>query len=291
MGATILILVVLTIFLLHHVVTCASLSSVETNADESFDIFVFALTWPGSACYSLSPCSVPKGISDFTIHGLWPNKLVGKLGPFYCNAPRFNYSLIQDMKTDLDKYWTDYKNAAPGLWQHEYEKHGSCAYQLPQFSSNAVQDYFKNSINLRKSMKDIVKSLQQYSITPSNTTFYSISSLKDAFKNSGFGRPALVCFNQTILSEVRFCTDKNLTFIDCPTQIGDSCSSKDPANQSNQIVFTQLSNVIVGPDLTLVGVLIGLICAFVVLSVVFFFIVLACKVLFGNKRKYTYHNF
>lgn len=139
-------------------------------------------------------------------------------------------------------------------------------------------------------MKDIVKSLQKYSITPSNTTVYSISKLKDAFKNSGFGQPAVVCFNSTILSEVRFCTDKNLTFIDCPPQVGDSCSAKD-GSQNIQVVFTQLSTVTAEPNLTLVGVLIGLLCGFVILSVVFFFCTLLIKILFNNKRKNTYHNF
>lgn len=139
-----------------------------------------------------------------SIHGLWPkyvcnwlrklilkSKLTGAQGPFNCaSAPSFNYTLIQDMRSDLDKYWTgmcfcfrwiqwnsDYKNDAPNLWKHEYDKHGTCTYQLAAFSSDVLRDYFKNSLDLRKKMS-IITAMKTGGVIPSNSTTYKMSQIK-----------------------------------------------------------------------------------------------------------------
>ena len=173
---------------------------------------------------------------------------------------------------------SDYKNAAPGLWQHEYDKHGTCAAQLPQFSSNAVRDYFLQSIKLRKSMS-ILPSLKKQNIVPSNTTTYDIKFMKEGFKASGFGTPALVCYNSSILVEVRFCLNKELSFIDCPTQVGDQCKA------NSAITFAKTAFASNEHD-TAVAV-IGSFFAFIVLLLVCFGLAMVCRGVMVAKKNYV----
>ncbi|KAL9652244.1 hypothetical protein ABK040_011904 [Willaertia magna] len=192
----------------------------SASCDNSFDYFVFALTWPGNACKELNPCYIPNGTNDFTIHGLWPSRNSGPLGPFFCGGT-FDPSQIQDLESDLNTYWTDFKNDIPNFWKHEYEKHGTCAAQLPRFSNE--YKFFKGTIELRKSIQPLAV-LQKSGIVPSDSRYYHESQIKDAFAAGGLGRPALACYhNAQALTEVRFCTDKNLNFMDCPSSMKNQC--------------------------------------------------------------------
>ncbi|KAF0983265.1 hypothetical protein FDP41_010330 [Naegleria fowleri] len=203
----------------------------RAGGGSSFDYFVFAMTWPGNACRELSPCYIPSSTSDFTIHGLWPSRYTGPQGPFFCGGS-FDFSQIQDLVPDLNNYWTDFKNEVPSFWQHEYEKHGTCAASLPRMDNE--YKFFKSVLDLRKSMS-VLPNLASGGVTPSDSKVYHIQQLKSAMKSAGYGTPALACYHgEQYITEMRFCTDKNLNFIDCP--IRDQCHDTvllNPINPNN----------------------------------------------------------
>ena len=78
--------------------------------------------------------------SDYMIHGLWP-QINSTSYPEYCKSVSYiepNGSLLTDMNT----YWHTCDDT---LWEHEWEKHGSCMYQqigIDEFS------FFNVTLNL-----------------------------------------------------------------------------------------------------------------------------------------------
>ena len=63
--------------------------------------------------------------SCWNIHGLWPqfNKTSY---PQYCKNVTFNPSLLNPIKSDLEKYWSSDRESDNKFWEHEWKKHGSC---------------------------------------------------------------------------------------------------------------------------------------------------------------------
>ena len=69
---------------------------------------------------------------------------------------------------------------------------------------------------------NILPSFAAAGIVPSDGQSYHINQLKSAMNSAGYGTPAFSCFHgEEHITELRFCTDKNLKFIDCP--IRDQC--------------------------------------------------------------------
>jgi len=77
------------------------------------------------------------------------------------------------------------------------------------------------------------------------------------------------------LTEVRFCTDKSLSFIDCPTQVGDQCGQ--------EIIFPTLTAL---PSNS-TGIILGLFAGFIGLLIVgFIAAVLIRYYLYKKKENY-----
>lgn len=115
----------------------------------SFDFFVFTRQWPSTNGCSGSLCQ-----NYFTIHGVWVCSLRGSgwgdpvcdgclvcmagmwpsnkdgSDPSYCGA-KFNSDAIKSLETVMDKEWPSYQGENDSFWSHEFEKHGSCACNLP----------------------------------------------------------------------------------------------------------------------------------------------------------------
>ena len=69
--------------------------------------------------------------SDYMIHGLWP-QINSTAYPEYCK-PVFYSEPTGSLLTDMNTYW--YK-CDDTLWEHEWEKHGSCMQEQDNIDEN-----------------------------------------------------------------------------------------------------------------------------------------------------------
>ena len=91
----------------------------------------------------------------WSIHGLWP-QYSNNSYPSYCSNRKFDYSKLELLIDELDKYWYSTngdKNET--FWKHEWEKHGTC-----MFNNSDEFDYFKTALSLfvETLQKDVIKS-------------------------------------------------------------------------------------------------------------------------------------
>nr|XP_027118617.1 ribonuclease 2-like [Coffea arabica] len=123
-----------------------------------FDYFKLALQWPGTICQGNHRCCASNGccqgsnsLSEFTIHGLWPDYNDGSW-PACCNGPRYDSKEISTLTDVLKKYWPSLSCSKSStchggkgtFWAHEWEKHGTCC-------SPVIRDeysYFLTAINV-----------------------------------------------------------------------------------------------------------------------------------------------
>lgn len=143
--------------------------------------------------------------TKFTIHGLWNDRCDG-LYDSYCDT-----SLeISDSKDDIQKvivddfgredlyntmleYWVSNESgdaASRSLWEHEYNKHGTCFNTIKPSCftgdytkfENAV-DYWQKTVEIWETL-DTYKFLEEAGITPSADEKYSLSEIQTALKNA-----------------------------------------------------------------------------------------------------------
>ena len=107
------------------------------EADGDFDYYVMALSWSPDYCESTGyqdeqQCSIGKQL-DFVLHGLWPQYENG--WPSYCSTEELPY----DLKDEFAGLYPSEK-----LFDHEWEKHGTCTGLSPEsylLWSQAVKEY------------------------------------------------------------------------------------------------------------------------------------------------------
>ena len=77
----------------------------------------------------------PDSAKLWTIHGIWPTQN-HKIGPLFCNrTDKFDVKKIEGLLPELRSKWTDVRAGGGdeyNFWKHEWEKHGTCAEQLPR---------------------------------------------------------------------------------------------------------------------------------------------------------------
>lgn len=118
-----------------------------------YDLLIFTQAWPPTSCYEWedkSPshqCNLPPN-EEWSIHGLWPEK-IHTMGPFFCNSSlHFDLKALEPIRSQLEVKWIDvHKGAKPHeFWRHEWEKHGTCSVDIDSMS-NEVK-YFKKGLDL-----------------------------------------------------------------------------------------------------------------------------------------------
>lgn len=131
------------------------------------------------------------GNETFTLHGLWPDNCDGSYEQF-CDRnleihgvepilDKFEPGLYDEMKT----YWKNFNGNDELLWEHEFNKHGTCVKTIrPQCYGNFqndrnVYDYFKVATNLYKSLPTF-EFLKEEGIVPSNEKTYTKKQIDDA---------------------------------------------------------------------------------------------------------------
>ncbi|KAM8905488.1 ribonuclease T2-like isoform 2-T3 [Spinachia spinachia] len=113
----------------------------------SWKCLLFTLQWPGAFCQSLDKetlCEIPPSINNWTIHGLWPQK-VGRC----CSCWPMFQSDVQELHPELKEHWPSLLKTQSSFhfWKQEWEKHGVCAACVE--GMNSPLRYFSISLQLR----------------------------------------------------------------------------------------------------------------------------------------------
>ncbi|VFV25592.1 ribonuclease t2 [Lynx pardinus] len=116
--------------------------------------------WPVTVCKEVGKdCRDPPDY--WTIHGLWPDKAEE------CNRSwHFNFQEIKDLLPEMKMYWPDVLHPLnhSHFWQHEWEKHGTCAAQVDTL--NSQKRYFGGGLDLYQKLA-LNSMLQKLGIKPS----------------------------------------------------------------------------------------------------------------------------
>ena len=95
--------------------------------------------------------------------------------------------------SDMSLYWPDVemRDVPDSLWDHEWSKHGTCAVQLPETSTEVA--YFSKGCQLGKENK-ITEWLAKGGVVPTNEKDYNLETVWDAVMNGiGGKRPHIDC--------------------------------------------------------------------------------------------------
>ncbi|EER29222.1 Ribonuclease Trv, putative [Coccidioides posadasii C735 delta SOWgp] len=144
--------------------------------------------------WDAQPATGPE--DSWTLHGLWPDNCDGSFEQ-YCDKNR-EYKNVTDILQSHGKehlleymstYWKDWKGNDENLWEHEWNKHGTCISTLetrcysgykPQAE---VVDYFEKAAEMFEGL-DTYKVLAAAGIEPHPTKTYTLTELQDAISKS-----------------------------------------------------------------------------------------------------------
>lgn len=195
----------------------------QNGRSREFDYFVLSLEWPGTVCKNTKHCCATNacchGISSslhFTIHGLWPDYNDGSW-PQCCNGPSFDENKIASLRGELERDWPSLSCSSPSdchgkrgsFWEHEWEKHGTCAYPVIRDECG----YFSTTLQLY-SKYNILDILSAAGYSPDNGKEYPTRDLIAAIRKAVGATPLLVC-SQGEVMELRICFYKNFKPRDC----------------------------------------------------------------------------
>jgi len=85
----------------------------------------------------------------WTIHGLWPQNDKSDY-PQFCKKVNFDPTVLDPIKSDLEKYWLSDRGKDDTFWEHEWKKHGSC-----YFENINELEYFQTTLNLFHKVTDM----------------------------------------------------------------------------------------------------------------------------------------
>lgn len=159
---------------------------------------------------------------NWTVHGLWPSKEYVQ-GPSYCNhSAHFDPKAINPIVKDLQLHWTNIRanTKVDNFWKHEWEKHGTCAMQLPALNSELK--YFQAGLYLNINFP-ISQYLHEAKIDPGSN--YFTRDIFHAIKRKTGKNPEIGCqmvqgIIKPVLSQISICLNKNLQLMDCDQAAG-----------------------------------------------------------------------
>lgn len=224
-------------------------ASNSCNLANNYDSFTFSVTWEPGYC-NVNPNKIeclnkPTGKqfsdSNFSLHGLWPNK--DDCGTNYgfcdstvtdqsnfCNLPAIN-GLDTSFLSNLQIYMHG-AIAGQCLERHEWWKHGSCTSFTPS-------DYFNFEISLLSGLNN--SDFVQKFIQPNIGKTVSLSDFNKSFDNS-FGPNSHLyittsCENN-VLQQLSINLIKNITMTDKLTDLinTNSRASKSSCGNNFQII-------------------------------------------------------
>jgi len=222
-----LILITLTACTLLHLCVHAKPVHQGSTKNTDWDYFVFTQVWLDAECHVANfhqpgSCVVPKGVNDWTIHGLWPSSYSQHEGPNDCDkSDHFQESLVTDIRSKLDVQWPNViaGESPTSFWEHEWTKHGTCAKSLA--ATEGEHNYFSTSLDLNEKFS-IKKILQQSGIEPSKDKTYKLAEITQAIEKAVNAKIELHCLHINendqhtyYFMDMRMCLDKSLKAIDC----------------------------------------------------------------------------
>ncbi|KAL3147308.1 hypothetical protein ABBQ32_002793 [Trebouxia sp. C0010 RCD-2024] len=197
------------------------------------EFFYLVQQWGPTFCkHERQPCQVEPVSSHFTLHGLWPNyekgRCPGKKGawpqncddsstelPPECDCP-FDLSLLADLQSSMLENWPSYGQTNARFWQHEWDKHGSCAITYEQEIGGPVtsqHQYFDKALQLREQC-NVLESLKAVGISPGSNA--PARDFLAAVKEGCGVSPQIACHpGSSDLEEFRFCYDDEFRAMDC----------------------------------------------------------------------------
>ena len=123
---------------------------------------------------------------------------------------------------ELRLHWTNVRANTPedNFWEHEWNKHGTCAMILPEVNSELK--YFQTGLDFNKRF-DIKGMLSDSNIVPGNQ--YKPDQIIEALKKYLGVNPGLQCefdheIHEHLLYQINVCLDKNFGVIGCEDSAG-----------------------------------------------------------------------
>ncbi|CAG7937060.1 unnamed protein product [Penicillium nalgiovense] len=149
----------------------------------------------------------------WTIHGLWPDHCNGGFDQF-CDSRRkySNISLILvdagrgDLLEYMSEYWKDFRGDDNHLWEHEWNKHGTCVSTLEPdcyedyLPQQEVVDYFDKTVEVYKDLSSY-EFLANAGIVPSQTQTYALADIEAALEQA-HGDPVTVRCRGGAINEI-----------------------------------------------------------------------------------------
>ncbi|KAJ5887966.1 hypothetical protein N7495_008007 [Penicillium taxi] len=150
---------------------------------------------------------------SWTIHGLWPDHCGGGFDQ-YCDSKRkySNISLIlvdagrADLLDYMGAYWKDFRGDDPNLWEHEWNKHGTCVSTLETecytdyLPQQEVVDYFNKTVEIFQQLPSY-EFLAKAGIVPSSHQTYKRADIEAALE-AAHGYPVTFHCRNGVLSEI-----------------------------------------------------------------------------------------
>jgi len=174
-----------------------------------FDFYVLSLSWSPSYCETASrpdPIQCETGTKGFVVHGLWPQYERGY--PEYCaDSPRLPRSIVASI-ADL---------MSPGLAQHQWEKHGTCAGLRPERYFDLVRRAYE-----RIEVPNVFEPLEAETRSTPTSIEQQFLMVNPGLSERGI---AVTC-NRAGAVEVRICLTQRLDFRRCLEVDADACRAR-----------------------------------------------------------------
>lgn len=223
---------------------------VLSQKQNHFDYYVYASQWPSALCEKINQthhgnCShVPEIVDTWVVHGLWPSRAHAgtNYGPLNCDDgwPFHNTTLFPILPT-MNQFWPNLmqNKADDSFWQHEWDKHGTCACQHRLCTQRG---YFEKALNVRAEL-DFDTKLSEANIFPNLTKTYALQDIIAALEPEAWTRGSnkYQCY----------ATEKNATF-QVIAQI-EVCLSKDKLAPTACLQFESTDPIIQRSPTTIVA--------------------------------------
>jgi len=188
-----------------------------------FDVLILTQHWPYTTCMEWEErkggCRKIER-ARWSVHGLWPTKL-GHISPNFCNNSwSFDHTLLRPIKANLTVFWPDVEirpHKPDSLWQHEWQKHGTCAAQLPSMDSELK--YFSKGVELAQE-NPVTEWLHSRGILPNKAgRQFQMREVWEALLEGTQGmRPHVDCEEiegEVFIREIKVCYSKQLQRVHC----------------------------------------------------------------------------